>query len=156
VSENADEIDRVAYQPPSVKWGGYYFGKDRGPHKLWVGDQHPCVHHSVYVKEIETQRSASGLDFNGDLLSSLLYDLLERHDGGYEGFDRGEYSIRSFCWCERPDCPWCEHGEWYFKYPAINLCASWYKHCGRGLETSRPYTAAEIEAARLALKVEKP
>jgi hypothetical protein len=145
VSDTEFDSDLVQrYTPPYIKYGGFHFGARNSVQTTYSSK--PIVHHSVYAAEIVTQRHATGEDWNGSLAGTLANLLLDRHDGGYQGFNRGDYSIRAFCWCESPDCDWCEMGKEYFHDHLTGLCLWWYKHPNRDLEANRAYTAAEIEA----------
>lgn len=133
------EVERVpGYVPPFIKYGGYHFGALN--HK-----SNGCVHHSIYLKEIQDRRAETGEDWNGSRAGTLMTLLLNRHEDKYEGWEYDRYCIRPYCWCEKDGCPWCEGTRPYFIDRLSGLNFRWYKHPFRGFEASEKYMASDID-----------
>jgi hypothetical protein len=129
----------VSYAPPFIKYSGYHYGDENA--KMDCGT---VVHAKVFRAEIVKQRHSDGRDWNGALAGALCNALLERHNGGYDGFDRGDYAIRPYCWCEMDDCAWCCGAAFYFMDYDTGLGFRWYKHPMRGFSANREYKASDI------------
>lgn len=100
-------------------------------------------------------------------LRELTEAIVERHPkrhvmglfGGEFGYgarwDSEVFSMHSFCWCDKEDCPWCDYDEEQggkqapnFHHKATGLKVRWYKYIGRSMKAElfgRPTNLCDLE-----------
>ncbi|WP_144106857.1 hypothetical protein [Paraburkholderia sp. BCC1886] len=75
-------------------------------------------------------------------LFTALLDVMGQDSYG-EKFDNAVFSIRPYCWCDKPLCPQCGLGtEKNFVFRPIAFELSWYKYPLRDAYTNIPLTQA--------------
>lgn len=100
--------------------------------------------------EIILPSGALGASINDTLIDTFLREFAEKNIE-YEGqwaekygvnFENEKFLMHPYCWCEKPECPWCESEEEKeaapnFWYKPLDFKVWWYKYIGRGTKTNK-------------------
>jgi len=52
-------------------------------------------------------------------------------------FENETFMIHHFCWCEEPDCKWCNGTEPNFRHKKTGFKVNWYKWIGRDMQSTK-------------------
>jgi len=116
-------------------------------------------------------KGSMGASEYDDLLDTVLRVIAEKAsidpDGEWASkygtqFENDVFMMHPFCWCEKPDCPWClacicetaeeceqkcSNKEYApnFHYKPLDFKVWWYKYIGRGMKTNKTLTAEQLK-----------
>lgn len=80
-------------------------------------------------------------------------------DYGYGcDYSNDVFAMKPYCWCESPDCGWCEGNKSNFYHKKSGVKIWWYKYIGRGMKINNKKDAdiiKVIDECILSLKVAK-
>lgn len=77
-------------------------------------------------------------------------------------FENEVFMMHKYCWCWRPDCPWCLECDCKTDEECLEKCSNkqpapnfhykpwdfkvwWYKYIGRSMETNKELTSEQIK-----------